>query len=364
MVVPIYDPLPAIANISGNVADNVNAATDRVIEITDIAKDAAFQGKEVAHWVKLTPFIGVMTAIISILSKPLEFIVMLIGGVILATIYVFYKIFALPPLVWVVFAIWFFIMKIILLIIYTLVIGVVVVFISGVLMVIAFINRIFKGKLNKLVLCQNSPLAWYQIPNYHLGNKFERSLFCKSACATGFKPDELTGEFCNRLEKGQPSYCPQAEIMRIFSSYSRSDMKYKYADFDPTTSFMFNFMTPEQKENEYKRYFSKRQQHFNKCKMSLGNYDPFSIDICSSLDMLKDSKLHNLSTRDIARMKAVCHQGFCNSRNRFFFCGEFGESNNKENNFAQIIRLIVKFILMSIIFVFIIYFTFQFVQLL
>lgn len=358
MVVPMYDPLPSIVATTGNVVENANMVADRAIEVGQNVKEAGQHAQRIATFLKFTPLIAVMSAIIGILSKPLEFILMLIGGIFLATIFVVYKLFALPPLVWVIFAVWFLIMKVVLLIIYTIVIGVVVAFISTILMVIALINQMLKGSLNKLVLCQNSPLAWYQIPNYHLGNKFERSLFCKSTCSTGFQPDELTGEFCNRLPKGQPSYCPQAEIMRIFSNHSRYDLKYKYDEYDPSTNLRFNFMVPQEKEVEYKRYFLRRQQHVAKCKQSLGNYNPMTIDICSSLDMLGKSKFNGLSDRDITRLKAVCHQGFCNSRNRFSFCGTFGKGEN-ENKTGELIRLFAFFLILCVLFVFILYFTYQ-----
>lgn len=362
MVVPLFNPMPAIVAATGNVTQNLNTVSDRVIQVGKNTKDGAQHTKGIATFMKFTPIIGLMTALLGILSKPLEFIVMIIGGLFLAVIYVIYKIFAFPPLVWVVFAIWFLIMKVVLLIIYTIVIGVVVVFICFILMIIAFINYIFKGALNKLVLCQNSPLAWYQIPNYHLGNKFERSLFCKSTCASGFRPDELTGEFCNRLPKGQPSYCPQAEVMRLFSNYSRYDMKYKYDNYDATTNFSFNMMSPQEKEVEYKKHFLNRQQYLNKCKQSLGNYNPMTIDICSSLDMLKKQGFNGLSERDIARMKAVCHQGFCNSRSRYAFCGTFGQSDKEGSSTNELIKLFAWLLILCVIFMFILYFTYQIVQ--
>lgn len=361
MVVPILDPLPSVTNTANGIREEAGTITDRTITVQQDIKDNAHKAKKYVGIMKFIPIAGLASAIIGILSKPLEFIVMLIGGIILAVIFVIYKLLALPPLVWIAFVLWFIIMRVIMLIVYTIVIGVVVVFICFILLVITFINYVTKGKLNKLVLCQNSPLSWYQVANYHLGNKFERSLFCKSACAPGYQPDELTGEFCNRINKGSPSYCPQAEIMRIFSNFSRYDTKYIYDNFDPTTSFWFNFMTPEQKENEYKNYYLKRQQFFTKCNDSLGNYNNVSLSLCAALDMMKKNNYNGMSDRDIARLQAVCNQGFCNSKSRFFFCGKFGTNDNESKGYGEIIKLFVKLFILAVLFMFILYFTYQFV---
>jgi hypothetical protein len=43
---------------------------------------------------------------------------------------------------------------------------------------------------------------------------------------TGYAPD-VTGMFCIKIPQGNPSYCPQAEAMRMYTS-SRNDLTYYY----------------------------------------------------------------------------------------------------------------------------------------
>jgi hypothetical protein len=361
MVVPIVNPTPAIVTFANGIKAEVHAIKDRIMGKMKEIKSTMFKAKNIKTALKFSPIFGLATAAISILKKPLEFLIMLVGGIIIGIIFVMYKITIYPPLNWIIFIIWFWFTKVVFLILYTIVIGVIIVFICVFLLVIALLNWATKGKLSKLVLCQNSPTSWFQIPNFHLGNKFERSLFCKSTCASGHAPDELTGEFCDRVGRGQPSYCPQAEIMRIVSNHSRNDMRYVYGEYDPTTNIWFNVMSPPDKETAYKQYFFKRQNFFNKCNSSLGNYNKLTLDLCSSLDMMKKTNFNGLSSKDIARLEKVCHQGFCDSKNRFAFCGKFGKSEEVEKSTGELIRQIVIFLLLCIIFVFLLYFTYQFV---
>jgi hypothetical protein len=360
MIPAAISPLAAISNMKNGIVVQINKIKDRISSKMKEVKSNMFKAKNLKTALKFSPVFGLATAAIAILRKPLEFILMLIGGIIISIIFALYKITVYPPLNWIIFLIWFFITKVVFLIVYTIIIGVVIVFICFFLMIIALINHFGGGLLNNLVLCQNSPDAWYKIPNYHMGNKFERSLFCKSTCATGHAPDELTGEFCDRIGRGQPSYCPQAEIMRIISNHSRSDLRYKYGDYDPTTNIWFNVMTPADKETAYKQYFMKRQKFFTKCNDSMGTYNNMTLNLCSSLDMMKKQKLNNLSDKDMAKLEKVCHQGYCNSKNRYAFCGKFGKMDEDSKSLSELIKQIAFLIILALIFMFILYFTYQF----
>jgi len=301
--------------------------------------------------------------IVGIFTRPLEFIMMIIGGIIISIMFVIYKILTVQPLIWLPFIVWFIFMKVVVLILYTLVLGGVVLIISIVLLVLAVVNSMTKGALNKLVLCQNSPSSWYQTPNFHLGNKFERSLFCKTTCGVGYTPDELTGEFCTAVKSGQPSFCPQAEVMRIFTSFNRKDRTHVYANYNPLTNPMFNFLSPQEKETEYKNYFMQKQKFLNTCKNTLGNYDPMILDICSYLDMLKTTKHNRLSATDIQKLEEVCQQGFCNSKSRYFFCGKFDESKHVEKSTkSALVKNIVLLMILALVFMFMLVFTYQFVN--
>lgn len=361
MVVPMFNPLPATATMANGIKAEVHSLKDRIQSKVKDIKDRAQVGKIFNFFKLFSALFTLANTIIAIFKNPLEFLVMIVGGILGGILYVLYKITVLPPLNWIIFILWFVVTKVVFLIAYTIVIGFIVVFISLILLIISFINWATKGKLNNLLLCQNSPLAWYQVPNFHLGNKFERSLFCKSPCITGHAPDELTGEFCDRLPQGQPSYCPQAEIMRIISNHSRNDLRYIYGDFDPTTNIWFPFMTPADKETAYKQYFLKRQTFYNKCNDSLGPYNKMTLDFCNSLDMMKKMKFKNMSARDVARLEKVCQQAYCNSKNRYSFCGKFGTNDIQETNKGELVKQIISFILLCVIFMILFYFTYQLV---
>lgn len=361
MVVPIFNPLPATVTMMNGVRSQVQSVKTSIQGRMKEMRDRSQVGSIFGFFKGFTAIFTIFRTLIGIFTNPLEFLVMVIGGILLAIIYVIYKITVFPPLNWIIFIIWFIVTKVLFLIVYTIAIGFVVVFISLILLFITFVNWVTKGKLNNLLLCQNSPLSWYQVPNFHLGNKFERSLFCKSPCVAGHTPDELTGEFCDRLPRGQPSYCPQAEIMRIISNHSRNDVRYLYGEFDPTTNLWFPFMTPSDKETTYKQYFLKRQTFFNKCNDSLGPYNKMTLDFCNSLDMMKKMKFKRLSDKDIARLEKVCQQGFCNSRSRHSFCGKFGTNDVDEKSVGELVKQIVFFILLCVVFMALFFFTYQLV---
>ena len=360
MVVPILNPMPTVVGTMNGIMTRVMGAKDSIAKKMKSVKTFVNKNKRLAQGASIVGFIGML---VSIFKKPLEFILMVIGGIIMCIIYVLYKITVYPPLNWIIFIVWFFFTKVVFLIFYTIVIGVVIVCICFFLLIITILNLLpipKKGWLNNIVLCQNSPDSWYKVPNYHLGNKFERSLFCKSACATGHAPDELTGEFCDRIPKGQPSYCPQAEIMRIITDHSRGDRKYLYDNYDTTTNVWYALMTPADKETAYKHYYFTRKKFFNKCEDTMGTYNKMTLDFCSSLDMMKKMKYNGLSDSDIARLEKVCHQNFCDSRNRYSFCGKFGKNEQEEKSLSELIKQIVIFMLTAIIFMYLLYLTYQY----
>lgn len=303
-----------------------------------------------------------ITMIVRIVTHPFELIQTIIAGVIISILFVIHKILSYPPLIVIPFVIWFLVMKVLVLIIYSVIICGVLLLISIILLLISIVNYMTKGKLSKLVLCQNSPNAWYQIPNFHLGNKFDRSLFCKTPCATGFVPDEMTKSFCGAIKNGEPSYCPHAEIMRILSSYSRKDRTYMYPNFSTLTLSLAN---PKDKESELKKYFVRKQQYFQKCNSSLGNYEPLALSVCMHLDMLKATKFHGLNSTDILRLEDVCRQSFCNSKNKFFFCGGTvnGENSLNDNSTTSVlVKSIASLLIISLLFAIALAYTYNFTQ--
>ena len=106
-----------------------------------------------------------------------------------------------------------------------------------------------------------------------------------------------------------------------------------------------------------------KQKFLNTCKNTLGNYDPMILDICSYLDMLKTTKHNRLSATDIQKLEEVCQQGFCNSKSRYFFCGKFDESKHVEKSTkSALVKNIVLLMILALVFMFMLVFTYQFVN--
>jgi hypothetical protein len=355
----MVDPPNTIAIIISYITRTLHVIIDRIQKVWKQIKDTLYRIKTFLYSLRYVPVIGLVVSAIAILKNPLEFIMMLGVAILITIIWVIYWFTALPGVRWIPFIIWFFAVKMVPIIIYSIIMFLIIALISIVLIIIALINSATGGKLNNIVLCQNSPMSWYLTPNYHLGNKFERSLFCKSPCAGGYKPDIATGEFCERLPRGQPSYCPQAEIMRIFTRKKGFLEQHIYENFNPTKHFFFNFMTPEQKELRYKEYYLKRDKFFKSCKDTLGKYDFLSINLCANIDAL--SKM-GLSQRELSKLKEVCQQGFCDSKNHFMFCKDFGMNKENTQNLSQLIKDIVKFIIILLIFMFLLFFTYMVIK--
>jgi hypothetical protein len=362
MVVPIFNPGETIARISNGVQRVIHTIKDRLIDMGKQIKDNMWKTKTLITTLKFIPIITLAGLAIGILKKPLEFLVMLFAGIVISIYWVSYTISTIPPFIWIPFLVWFMVTKVIFVIAYTVVVMVIFCIVCLIFLIIGIINWMSGNKLSILALCQNSPTSWYKTPNYHLANKFERSFFCKSPCMSGYYPDGLTGEFCNKVPKGQPSFCPQAEVMRLFSKEASPLERHVYEDFNPASHFFFNFMTPEQKEIVYKDYFLNRRAFLDTCTKKLSTYRPLALNICSNLDMIQRLNLNGVSQRDISRMKQVCQQGFCNSRNRHFFCGKFSPIKDEDNKSSALIKNLVIFLITAIVFMFILFYTFQLVQ--
>jgi hypothetical protein len=351
-----------IQNIAGNiltmmkwVKSVIDRVVDRLQKIFKHIKDVFDRLRAFLFSLRWIPVIGLVVSAIAIFNKPLEFIMMLIGALFISIIWVTYKLSAMPGIIWIPFIIWWLIVKFIPLLVYTIVIFVIISVIYIVLGIISIINHLTGGKLNNLLLCQNSPQSWFLVPSFQYGNRYERSLFCKSPCMEGYKPDEL-GEFCERIPRGQPSFCPQSEIMRIFTKKSGLLERHVYEDFNPAKFFWFNFATPEGKELMYKNYYLTRDKYFKTCNDTLGGFDDLAKTLCSNIDVLAKNGYNKLQ---IAKMKQVCTQTFCDSKSRFMFCGEFGVSKEDKSNSSELIKTTVLLVFVVILFVFLLLFTYN-----
>jgi len=351
-----------IQNIAGNILTMmkwikgvIDRVVDRLQKIFKHIKDVFDRLRAFLFALRWIPVVGLVVSAIAIFNKPLEFIMMLIGALVISILWVTYRLSAMPGIIWIPFIIWWLIVHFIPLLVYTIVIFAIILVICLFLGLITLINVMTGGKLNNIVLCQNSPQNWFLVPSFQYGNKYERSLFCKSPCMGGYKPDEV-GEFCEKLPRGQPSFCPQSEIMRIFAKKNGVLERHVYEDFNPAKFFSFNFATPEGKELMYKEYYLRRDKYFKTCNDTLGGFDDLAKTLCSNIDVLAKN---GYSQTQIARLKQVCAQSYCDSKSRFMFCGDFGENKEDNSKSSELIKTAVILVFVVILFVFLLVFTYN-----
>jgi len=228
-------------------------------------------------------------------------------------------------------------------------------FTATIILILTMINVMTRGKLNKLIQCQNSPAAWYKTPNYHYRNIYERTFMCAKPCPPGYRASD-TGLWCQPIPEGHPNYCPQASIMRIYSGYKRTDIKYGYPDFKTLGNFKYELSLPSKRERKLIDHFKNGRKLFKVCEEPMQNYMDVSKGICANLDAIKamQQKPFGLNDTSIRRLEVLCKQSYCNSKGTYAFCNKFrnfeeDESSSLIKNICMIILSIVVFTVVCII---------------
>jgi hypothetical protein len=357
---PVQAVLTDLNLVMGKIADKIAEAAKMSLETAKFASD------KVAWWtafvfdkLKWIPVATLLSIITILFRHPLEFITRVLCAIIISIFFVLYIILTIPPFSWLAFIVWFIVRHVLILIGFTIVSMTIFCVVAFVFIMLAVVNGFSGGSLTKLALCQTSPFAWYTVPNYQDGNKFDRGLFCNRPCAVGYSPDELTGSICNRIPLAQPSFCPQAEVMRILLKKNWTGERHIYANYVMTPSYLLKL--PKEKEEEYIKHFDQMQLFFNKCNRRLGTFNNIALDICSSLDAIKELKMNFLSDDAIQKLKEVCKQGFCNSRSRHVFCSSFSDSK-AESNGSGLLKAVIFMLVAIVLFVFLVVMTYKFVS--
>lgn len=302
---------------------------------------------------RFMPVIKVFIAIILIFSNLLQYVIMAIAWLAIAIIEVGYKIISLPPLIYLVFLVYFIIVDVVPFLMYTVVFLALLVIITVLCIFLAFIDSCTGGHLKILILCQNSPAAWYKTPAHHLYNSYSRGLLCSKPCLKGYYPD-TTGTSCVRLPSATPPYCPQAQVMRLYSGDGKNDKHTMYKKYRTKANYKYLLKTPSDREAILLDDFTKRQEHYDKCSnkknvVGMSKHDRITRNVCANLDALKKSgKLHGMSESEIEKLEQVCHESFCNSKSSYPFCSSL--SDISEANFADIIRKIIMTIISIIMY--------------
>lgn len=263
----------------------------------------------------VTIFVKLITSFVSDpIGVLIDIFTLIIGTIFAIILVIIYFFFSIPGINFIVFIAYFIIVEVTKFIIFTIVYILLFALVTVVIILLTILNIISGNNLKNLALCQNSPGAWYRTPNYHRMNKFERSLMCAKPCPRGYTADPVTGFLCVKLPRGIPNYCPQAEIMRIYSGRNRRDRKFAYPDYNTKGNMNYESKLPSQREKILLRHFKKGEEFFETCTKPMEHYDNVPRTICENLDVIKAERPDGLSDNHIRKLEKVCRQAYCNSR--------------------------------------------------
>lgn len=368
MVVPMFGDAVAGAGISSAVTSIINVLTRVMGNVVQLAIAAAkkaagyakfiwnkgmkvkdFLTKKMQHvknytqrlvqfnkflqmMMKFSPLFYVFAGIILIFTNALYYIVLAIAYVAIAIIQIAHFILGLPPFNYLIFFFGYFLFVDIIpfIMISCIWLGLLLV-ITLLCCVLSFINECTNGRLAYLILCQNSPTAWYSIPSYQHGNRYIRGVMCSKPCAKGYKPEGTVSSTCERLQSGIPSHCPQANVMRAYIGNIGMDGQVIHPDYTTQGNMKYLSKPPSEREEVLLNHFLDRIKYLERCNnpsniYTLSKYDAVTKTICSNLDVLKNK----MDTKDFARLSMACNQAFCNAKSSYPFCGSLMISSDTD----------------------------------
>ena len=318
----------------------------------DVAQKIAQFNKFMMMLMRFMPIIKVFIVIILIFSNLLFFVIMLFAYIGAALLEVMYYILSSEPFISIVWFIFFLIADFCPFLIYCAIFGSLMGFITIVCCLLALVNVITKGKLNVLMLCQNSPAAWYKNPNYHLKNNYERGMMCSKPCRTGYYPDEI-GTKCLKLPKEAPSFCPQAQVMRFYSGEGKNDWKYTYKMVKTKGNLRFLSKMPEMREEILLKSFLFKKKFLEGCNNkddphSMVRFNSITLNICANLDTLTESRIKKIDPQTLKKLRVSCTDSFCSSTSTYPFCNKPGITDGSDG--VELIRKIIMAIVQIILF--------------
>jgi preprotein translocase subunit SecG len=294
----------------------------------------------IAKWF---PVLVLVLIALAFFGRPLEFIMLFLAAVMVSIMFGIMYIFSIDVIRVLPYLPYNIIVSFIPYLIFCVVILVVFLIISLFIMILALINAASGGGLKYWPLCHNSPEAWFKTPSYQLGNSYSRGFFCAKPCGSRYIPD---GDNCKKIDEYQPSYCPNAEVMRMFTGYSRGDSVPFYADYN-SSNFKYMLKQPPEREKLLKDHYLKRVKFLENCKIpKMMIFDKISLNMCASVDMLEQTK--QIKSGDALKLKQVCKQAFCTAPSNYPFCAAKADSSS--GNSAQLVKQLCKITAILIVF--------------
>lgn len=300
-------------------------------------------------------------AIAGMLKDPIGaifYIIKLIVGTLIGLVLLlFYALLSLPPFIFIVYGIYY-------------VIFVIVAFVVGalfnVLMFTLFcllalplwildllLSAFTMYKQHSFIMnmgrCENLPDMWYKRSNFVEKSQYSRSLFCLHPCSTRFEPN---GVFCSKMNSRKPSFCPQAQIYRMY----RGD------PITPNPSIMnmyskdlkFIAKSKEEREHDVRQYFYDKQDFLQKCSKVNQPYDNIVKTVCENYNVINSVSGKSLSETERKQLKGFCKQVYCQGQPKEDFCYKYNDDQKDENdiqvmNTDDILRRIMKLFVLIVI---------------
>lgn len=299
--------------------------------------------------------VALATLVANFISDPIGtifgIIKIIIGLVIGFVLLLIWAILSLPPFIYIIFGIYFFIFDIVLFAVMSLwyvLLFTLFAIISAILWVLDLMLSAFNGFTAPSIIatmgrCENLPDVWYTRGSFIDDNNYNRAFLCQSPCASRFKPNGL---FCTKLNGKQPSFCPQAQAFRIYKGMSTTPNPVLMGDFNPDPTFWTK--TEEGRKLEIKNYFINRQEFLSKCSKANEPYNNLIKTVCANWDTVN---LPNEGDRD--NLRKVCRQIYCDGDPKEEFCYKFTDKNESEQDAPEtsddILKRIMKLLVIIII---------------
>lgn len=166
------------------------------------------------------------------------------------------------------------------------------------------------GLVRYLTRCENAIDSWHTRANFSYGNTANRLMIAHLPCANRFKP---TGMMCVRQPDVEPSFCPHAQIYRIFTGLAlksppvMDEMNVKTASFASSR--------PPAREAMVREFYKTRKSFMKSCKGAMAPFKNIVRSICANT---KTARIKGDKHRDL--LVPLCLQAFCSDGKTEPFC--------------------------------------------
>lgn len=328
-------------------------------KILAVAKFTAAFNKTMLMIARFYPLIVLVLIILAFFGKPLEYIMLFLAAVIVSIAWIIVYIFGRNVLRVVPYFFYNAIAVVLPTLIFALVSIGIFLLILVICVILGIVNKSTGGSLKHLILCQNSPEAWFKnnAVHYKDGNKYKRGFFCSKPCAKRYKPDDLSGTFCEKLPRDTPGFCPNAQVMRLYTGFNRKDRPYTFKSYN-TRNPKYYSKTPLMREDLLRGSFFRKKEVLERCSRPMQKYNDLTLNICSSTDTYLKTRHAGLDDQSIKKLRNACGMAFCSAKSNYPFCNKLTNSSMMDS--SEFVKQVIKIITAIILFFVLLIFTFNF----